>query len=140
MGTIPTIEDEKFSKISKKVLLKDLKKKDAKTEEEKAKLKEDVEKILAAEEEREKKHIEESKKDLAQKHINFKKDCFARPSYLTVSGQLSVECFTSGLSDCYTFGPTFRAENSHTPRHAAEFWMIEPEMAFAGMEENIANA
>lgn len=59
---------------------------------------------------------------------------FGKPSYLTVSGQLEGETFACALSNIYTFGPTFRAENSHTSRHASEFWMIEPEMAFCDLE------
>jgi asparaginyl-tRNA synthetase len=62
--------------------------------------------------------------------IDYKEDFFGKKSSLTVSGQLAVEMFSLALGDVYTFGPTFRAENSNTPRHAAEFWMIEPEMAF----------
>jgi asparaginyl-tRNA synthetase len=62
-------------------------------------------------------------------------DFFGVPSYLTVSGQLNVEPFASAYTDVYTFGPTFRAENSHTARHAAEFWMIEPEIAFADLAD-----
>ena len=58
---------------------------------------------------------------------------FGKPTYLTVSGQLEGETFACALSDIYTFGPTFRAENSHTSRHASEFWMIEPEMAFCDL-------
>lgn len=65
---------------------------------------------------------------------------FGRKTYLTVSGQLEVECFAQSHTDVYTFGPTFRAENSNTPRHAAEFWMIEPEMAFADLDDVIALA
>ena len=65
-------------------------------------------------------------------------DFFGKPSSLTVSGQLSVEMFALSLGDCYTFGPTFRAENSNTPRHVAEFWMIEPEMAFADLDDDMA--
>ncbi len=61
-------------------------------------------------------------------------DFFGKPAYLTVSGQLNVETFAHGLTNVYTFGPTFRAENSNTPRHLAEFWMIEPEMAFCSIE------
>jgi asparaginyl-tRNA synthetase len=61
-------------------------------------------------------------------------DFFGRPSYLTVSGQLEGETFACALSNIYTFGPTFRAENSNTARHAAEFWMIEPEMAFCDLQ------
>ena len=61
------------------------------------------------------------------------KDFFARPTYLTVSGQLEVETYCCALSKVYTFGPTFRAENSNTPRHLAEFWMVEPEVAFADL-------
>jgi asparaginyl-tRNA synthetase len=65
------------------------------------------------------------------------KDFFGQPSALTVSGQLSAEMFALSLGDCYTFGPTFRAENSNTPRHVAEFWMIEPEMAFADLSDDM---
>jgi len=64
-------------------------------------------------------------------------DFFGRPAYLTVSGQLEAETFACTLSNVYTFGPTFRAENSNTARHAAEFWMIEPEMAFCDLTEDI---
>ncbi|QJB57912.1 asparagine--tRNA ligase [Pseudodesulfovibrio sp. zrk46] len=64
-------------------------------------------------------------------------DFFGQPSSLTVSGQLSVEMFALSLGDCYTFGPTFRAENSNTPRHVAEFWMIEPEIAFADLADDM---
>lgn len=67
-------------------------------------------------------------------------DFFGKPAYLTVSGQLSVEPLCLALGDVYTFGPTFRAENSNTPRHVAEFWMIEPEMAFADLDDNMALA
>ena len=66
------------------------------------------------------------------------KDFFGKPAYLTVSGQLEAEMFACALGRVYTFGPTFRAENSNTSRHAAEFWMIEPEMAFADLENNMA--
>lgn len=65
------------------------------------------------------------------------KDFFGKPAYLTVSGQLEGEIMASALSDIYTFGPTFRAENSNTTRHLAEFWMIEPEMAFADLKDNM---
>jgi len=65
---------------------------------------------------------------------------FGKPSYLTVSGQLEGETFACALSDIYTFGPTFRAENSHTSRHASEFWMIEPEMAFCDLDRDMAMA
>jgi asparaginyl-tRNA synthetase len=64
-------------------------------------------------------------------------DFFGQESYLTVSGQLEAELFACALGDVYTFGPTFRAEDSNTPRHAAEFWMIEPEMAFADLDDNM---
>ena len=64
----------------------------------------------------------------------FENDFFGKASYLTVSGQLEGEAFATALSNIYTFGPTFRAENSHTSRHASEFWMIEPEMAFCDLE------
>jgi len=64
-------------------------------------------------------------------------DFFGKASQLTVSGQLSVEMFSLSLGDVYTFGPTFRAENSNTPRHVAEFWMIEPEIAFADLSDDM---
>jgi len=67
-------------------------------------------------------------------NIDFAQDFFDRPSFLTVSGQLEAEIFACGLGRAYTFGPTFRAENSNTARHLAEFWMIEPEMAFCDLE------
>ena len=66
--------------------------------------------------------------------IDYAKDFFARSTYLTVSGQLEAEAFACALSKVYTFGPTFRAENSNTSRHASEFWMIEPEMAFCDLQ------
>jgi len=69
--------------------------------------------------------------------INFKEDFFGRSTNLTVSGQLEGELAATALGDIYTFGPTFRAENSNTPRHLAEFWMIEPEMAFYDLEDNM---
>lgn len=65
--------------------------------------------------------------------IDFRKDFFGREAFLTVSGQLNVEAYCLAMSKVYTFGPTFRAENSNTPRHLAEFWMIEPEIAFADL-------
>ncbi len=72
--------------------------------------------------------------------IDYSQDFFGKPAYLTVSGQLNGEIYASALSDIYTFGPTFRAENSNTSRHLAEFWMIEPEMAFADINDNMDNA
>ncbi len=66
-----------------------------------------------------------------------KEDFFGKPANLTVSGQLNVECFAQAFRNVYTFGPTFRAEKSYTPRHAAEFWMIEPEIAFADLEDDM---
>jgi asparaginyl-tRNA synthetase len=69
--------------------------------------------------------------------INFKEDFFGRSTNLTVSGQLEGELGATALGDIYTFGPTFRAENSNTARHLAEFWMIEPEMAFYDLEDNM---
>lgn len=68
---------------------------------------------------------------------DFQKDFFGKEANLTVSGQLSAEMFALALGDVYTFGPTFRAENSNTRRHAAEFWMVEPEMAFCDLEGNM---
>ena len=69
--------------------------------------------------------------------VDFSKDFFGKETNLTVSGQLSAETFAMAFRNVYTFGPTFRAENSNTARHAAEFWMIEPEMAFADLEDNM---
>jgi asparaginyl-tRNA synthetase len=68
------------------------------------------------------------------KEIDFEQDFFGRPANLTVSGQLEAEIFATAFTDVYTFGPTFRAENSNTTRHLAEFWMVEPEMAFCDLE------
>lgn len=70
-------------------------------------------------------------------NIDFSKDFFGKPTNLTVSGQLYGETFAQAFKNIYTFGPTFRAENSNTARHAAEFWMIEPEMAFTDLEGNM---
>ena len=69
--------------------------------------------------------------------IDYTKDFFSRRAYLTVSGQLNVESYACALSNVYTFGPTFRAENSNTSRHLAEFWMIEPEVAFCDIQCNM---
>ena len=69
--------------------------------------------------------------------INFKEDFFGKSTNLTVSGQLEGELGAMAFSEIYTFGPTFRAENSNTTRHLAEFWMIEPEMAFYDIEDNM---
>jgi asparaginyl-tRNA synthetase len=72
--------------------------------------------------------------------VDFSQDFFGREAHLTVSGQLNVEAYCLALSRVYTFGPTFRAENSNTRRHLAEFWMIEPEIAFANLEDDVALA
>ena len=69
--------------------------------------------------------------------IDYKKDFFSKQSNLTVSGQLNAETYCMAFKNTYTFGPTFRAENSNTPKHAAEFWMIEPEIAFADLNVNM---
>lgn len=69
-----------------------------------------------------------------QGEVDFSQDFFGRPAYLTVSGQLEAEIMAMAFSNVYTFGPTFRAENSNTSRHLAEFWMIEPEMAFCDLQ------
>ena len=66
--------------------------------------------------------------------VDSAEDFFGQPTYLTVSGQLEAEIFALALSDVYTFGPTFRAENSNTSRHLAEFWMVEPEVAFCDLD------
>lgn len=70
-------------------------------------------------------------------NVDYKQDFFAEPTYLTVSGQLNVEAYCLAMSRVYTFGPTFRAENSNTSRHLAEFWMVEPEMAFADLSDDV---
>ena len=70
-------------------------------------------------------------------HVDFSKDFFGSQANLTVSGQLEAEVYALALGDVYTFGPTFRAENSNTPRHLAEFWMVEPEMAFCDLDGNV---
>ncbi|WOL10518.1 asparagine--tRNA ligase, chloroplastic/mitochondrial [Canna indica] len=73
-------------------------------------------------------------------NVDWSQDFFGRPAFLTVSGQLNAETYATALSDVYTFGPTFRAENSNTSRHLAEFWMIEPELAFADLNDDMACA
>jgi len=72
-----------------------------------------------------------------EEEVDYTQDFFGRPTYLTVSGQLDVEAFACALGKVYTFGPTFRAENSNTTRHLAEFWMVEPEMAFFDLHDNM---
>ena len=69
--------------------------------------------------------------------VDFEKDFFGSPSHLTVSGQLEAEIYALAMGDVYTFGPTFRAENSNTSRHLSEFWMVEPEMAFCNLDDDI---
>ena len=69
--------------------------------------------------------------------MDYTKDFFGKPTNLTVSGQLNGETYAMAFKNIYTFGPTFRAENSNTTRHAAEFWMIEPEIAFADLEDDM---
>jgi len=73
----------------------------------------------------------------AEGKVDFAQDFFGKPTNLTVSGQLNVETYAFAFKNVYTFGPTFRAENSNTTRHAAEFWMIEPEMAFADLKDDM---
>ena len=73
---------------------------------------------------------------VADEKVDFSKDFFGAESFLTVSGQLNVEAYCLAMSRVYTFGPTFRAENSHTSRHLSEFWMVEPEIAFADLDDN----
>ncbi|MCY2962598.1 MAG: asparagine--tRNA ligase, partial [Planctomycetota bacterium] len=72
-----------------------------------------------------------------KRSLDFTQDFFGKQASLTVSGQLEAETFACGLGDVYTFGPTFRAENSNTTRHLSEFWMVEPEMAFYDLEDNM---
>lgn len=76
----------------------------------------------------------------AQGAVDYQQDFFSAESFLTVSGQLELEAYCLAMSKVYTFGPTFRAENSNTSRHLAEFWMVEPEIAFASLEDNAALA
>ncbi|WP_308616341.1 asparagine--tRNA ligase [uncultured Enorma sp.] len=75
--------------------------------------------------------------ELTAGEVDWSQDFFGKPASLTVSGQLNAENFAMAFGDVYTFGPTFRAENSNTTRHAAEFWMIEPEIAFADLEDDM---
>jgi asparaginyl-tRNA synthetase len=84
------------------------------------------------------KAVDEDDQPLAS--ADFSKDFFGKPAYLTVSGQLAAETHACALGDVYTFGPTFRAENSQTTRHLAEFHMLEPEMAFCNLEGAMDNA
>lgn len=79
-------------------------------------------------------------KDGKKERLDFADDFFGAPTYLTVSGQLNVESYCMAMSRVYTFGPTFRAENSNTSRHLAEFWMVEPEIAFADLDDDAALA
>jgi len=79
-------------------------------------------------------------KDEAAGGVDWSKDFFGKKTYLTVSGQLEAETYATAISRVYTFGPTFRAENSNTVRHLAEFWMVEPEVAFARLEDDMALA
>ncbi|MDR0319893.1 MAG: asparagine--tRNA ligase [Treponema sp.] len=79
-------------------------------------------------------------KELAKQPADYSKDFFGKKTFLTVSGQLEAETYASAISRVYTFGPTFRAENSNTARHLAEFWMVEPEVAFAELEDDMALA
>ena len=81
-----------------------------------------------------------SKLDMLSRPSDYSEDFFGEETFLTVSGQLNVEAFCCSLNKVYTFGPTFRAENSNTSRHLAEFWMIEPEIAFADLKDNAALA
>ena len=73
----------------------------------------------------------------SNRSVDYGKDFFGKPAYLTVSGQLNVETYCQALGRVYTFGPTFRAENSNTTRHLSEFWMIEPEVAFNDLSDNM---
>lgn len=84
--------------------------------------------------------LENPPRDPATKKIDFSQDFFGKASHLTVSGQLQGEFMALALGDIYTFGPTFRAENSNTTRHLSEFWMVEPEMAFADLSSVMALA
>ena len=78
--------------------------------------------------------LDPNKPPMVDGGVNYSEDFFGKPAFLTVSGQLEAEIFALALSDVYTFGPTFRAENSNTSRHLAEFWMVEPEVAFCDLD------
>jgi asparaginyl-tRNA synthetase len=132
VGKVPTISKNHVEKGDKKEK-KDKKKKEAVPAEGKEEVKTDESTASVPKE-------APKPEQFHEKLVNYKKDLFGKPSFLTVSGQLSVENFCCALSDVYTFGPTFRAENSHTSRHLAEFWMIEPELAFATLEDDMACA
>jgi len=84
--------------------------------------------------------LDPAKPPLLNGKIDYTQDFFGKPTFLTVSGQLQGEIFACGLGKVYTFGPTFRAENSNTSRHLAEFWMVEPEMAFYDLYDNMTLA
>jgi asparaginyl-tRNA synthetase len=84
--------------------------------------------------------LDPAKPPMLNGKIDYSQDFFGKPTFLTVSGQLQGEIFACGLGKVYTFGPTFRAENSNTSRHLAEFWMIEPEMAFYDLYDNMTLA
>ncbi len=84
--------------------------------------------------------LDHAQKKIAALDADYAEDFFGREAFLTVSGQLNAEAYCLAMSKVYTFGPTFRAENSNTSRHLAEFWMIEPEIAFADLEDNAALA
>ena len=84
--------------------------------------------------------LDPGKPPLQNGAVDYSKDFFGKPTYLTVSGQLEAEIFACALGKVYTFGPTFRAENSNTTRHLSEFWMVEPEMAFFDLQDNMTLA
>jgi len=84
--------------------------------------------------------LDPAKVPMENGHADYSRDFFGGPSHLTVSGQLEAEVYALAMGDVYTFGPTFRAENSNTSRHLAEFWMVEPEMAFCDLEGDVALA
>lgn len=85
----------------------------------------------------EKSHLATDIKTTPDGKVDYSYDFFKKPAFLTVSGQLNVETYCCGAGDVYTFSPTFRAENSHTKKHLAEFWMIEPELAFADLRDDM---
>ena len=81
--------------------------------------------------------LDPDKLPIVQGKVDYGQDFFQKPAFLTVSGQLEAEIFACALGKIYTFGPTFRAENSNTARHLSEFWMIEPEVAFCELSDNM---
>lgn len=141
-GTVSEVEELKQRLAQQGMTVKDLKQRAA-GEEEKNKIEEEVKVLLSLKEKLAAAEVAQSQSQLPftpERRVDYTKDFFGEPTFLTVSGQLNGEMYACALGDVYTFGPTFRAENSNTARHLAEFWMIEPEMAFADLQDDMACA